>query len=337
MNEIILEDARKIRESVDLTGLKDQHILITGASGMIGTHLLASLVDLPKESKPRVVYAYHQSELSEYSKEIVQRGKFDTLQGDLSRYDSLLPRTDVILAFHGYAQPSRFVGNPLETIAINTLGTMRLLEKLRKGGSFLYASSSEVYSGLKKLSASETDIGTTSPLHTRAAYIEGKRCGEAIVNAHRERGVHAMSARISLAYGPGTKRNDTRALNEFIQKALTTGQIELKDAGTTIRTYCYITDVVTQLWNIVLHGTRPVYNAGGNSGTTIAKLAKTIGEITSAEVTIPRKHHYDFGAPKRVKMDLRRYEKEFGKLKYTSLQDGLEKTINWQKGLYGVV
>jgi nucleoside-diphosphate-sugar epimerase len=75
---------------------------------------------------------------------------------------------------------------------------------------------------------------------------------------------------------------------------------------------------------------------GGNSGTTIAKLAKMIGEITGAEVIIPDKEHHDFGAPKRVKMDLRRYQNEFGKSQYIGMRDGLDSIIQWQRGLYAL-
>jgi nucleoside-diphosphate-sugar epimerase len=336
MNKVIFNDAARICKNVDLTPLKNKTVLITGASGMIGTYLLATLTQMGEHCQPRIVYAHHQSPLSAHTEEIVARGGFTTVQGDLSKYDSTIPRADIIIHAAGYGQPARFTGNPLETIGINTLAVMRLLERLNGGGRFLYSSSSEVYSGLKKLSASETDIGLTTPQHPRAAYIEGKRCGEAIVNAYNIAGSHARSARISLAYGPGTRVDDTRALNQFIQRALTTGKIELMDAGTTVRTYCYITDVVTQLWNVLLHGTQPVYNVGGNSGTTIAKLAKMIGEITGAEVIIPDKEHHDFGAPKRVKMDLRRYQNEFGKSQYIGMRDGLDSIIQWQRGLYAL-
>ena len=71
---------------------------------------------------------------------------------------------------------------------------------------------------------SESDIGTTTPLHPRASYIEGKRGGETICNAYRSQGVRAVSARLALAYGPGTRKGDKRAMNSFIEKALMPGQ-----------------------------------------------------------------------------------------------------------------
>jgi hypothetical protein len=85
-----------------------------------------------------------------------------------------------------------------------------------------------------------------------------------------------MSARIALAYGPGTKKHDTRVLNQFIEKALVQKRIELLDSGEATRTYCYIDDVVEMLWNIVLRGNQEVYNVGGHSVTSIADLAMRI-------------------------------------------------------------
>lgn len=65
---------------------------------------------------------------------------------------------------------------------------MELLDRLHAQWKFLYASSSAIYSGLQKDAFTENDVGTTNTLHPRACYIEGKRCGEAIVNAYREGG-----------------------------------------------------------------------------------------------------------------------------------------------------
>ena len=93
------------------------------------------------------------------------------------------------------------MANPAATIKVNTTATATLLQKLRPGGAFLFLSSSEIYSGLKKSLVNESDIGTSTPLHPRSSYIEGKRCGEAICNAYRAQGVRAVSARLALAYG----------------------------------------------------------------------------------------------------------------------------------------
>lgn len=195
-------------------------------------------------------------------------------------------------------------------------------------------STSEVYSGLPNPPYHENQIGTTNTTHPRSCYIEGKRCGEAICNAYRAQGVAAQSARLSLAYGPGTKSTDKRVINNFIFKALN-GKIDLLDHGEAKRTYCYISDAVEILWHILLKGKEPIYNVGGNSKITIADLAKKIAAYTGAVVEFPQSLNSAMaGAPEDVSLDMSLVEKEFGKRDYVSLDEGLQRTIAWQRALY---
>jgi UDP-glucuronate decarboxylase len=232
-NDIIFRDAARICEHLNLADLQDATVLITGASGLIGTYLMATLCHLRETGVNITVYAQIQSAAALHTTEIVQRGGFTLLRANLADCDdySSLPDADVIIHSAGYAQPAIFMSNPVATIHVNTTATTALLQKLRSGGAFLFISSSEVYSGLKNAVAQESDIGLTTPLHPRASYIEGKRCGEAICNAYRNDGVRATSARLALTYGPGTRKHDKRAMNSFIENALCRRRIELLDAG----------------------------------------------------------------------------------------------------------
>jgi nucleoside-diphosphate-sugar epimerase len=241
-----------------------------------------------------------------------------------------IPQVDYIIHAAGYASPAIFTKQPIDTIQINTETVIKLIQHLKPEGSFLFCSTSEVYKGLYDRPVTEDDIGTTNPQHERSCYIEGKRCGEAIIHAYRERGIRAMSARISLAYGPGTKKSDGRVLNQFVEQALTKGRIDPLDNGSARPTYCYIDDTIEMLWNILLHGTQEVYNVGGISEISLSLLAQKIGHMTGVRAIIP---HSPEGQP-QVKMDLTRYQKEFGKTDYVGLDEGLRATIAYQRALY---
>lgn len=282
------------------------------------------------------VYAQHLSELPPHVAELVLQGGFRLIRANLADFDEYarLPEADMIIHAAGYAQPSKFMANPVATIQVNTSATIALLKRLRKDGKFLFISSSEIYSGLKKPVLSETDIGLTTPSHPRAAYIEGKRCGEAICNAFRTQGLHVLSARLAHAYGPGTRKHDKRALNSFIEQALCQRTIKLLDAGTAVRTYCYVADAVELLWQILLYGKEPVYNVGGRSTVTIADLARMIAEMTDATVIFPPTQAEIAGAPEEVCLDLTKVETEFGKTEYVGLEEGIRRTIEWQRELY---
>jgi UDP-glucuronate decarboxylase len=335
-NDVIAHDTAAICERVKLDALRDKTILVTGASGLLGTYFLATLAHLKQSGTPLKAIAQFHSQPAPHTAEIINSAGFQCARANLAdpAECSSLPPADVIVHSAGYAQPAIFMANPVATFQVNTTATATLLQRLKPGGAFLYLSSSEVYSGLKKSPLNESDIGTTTPLHPRACYIEGKRGGETICNAYRTQGVRAVSARLALAYGPGTRKSDKRALNSFIEKALCQGKIELMDAGKAIRTYCYVSDAVELMWQAALHGTQPVYNIGGHSTLTIGELARLVGQIVGVPVSFPAQSAEVAGAPEEVRLDLTRPETEFKKTDYVGLEQGLRATIEWQRQLY---
>ena len=334
--DVIAREAAQICTRVNLEKLAGKTILITGASGLLGTYFLATLARLKENGVPIKVVAQVRSEPAPHTSEIIKQGGFQLARANVADHAecSLLPEADVIIHSAGYAQPLVFMANPAATYQLNTNATVTLLQKLKTGGSFLFLSSTEVYNGLTRELATEADIGTTTPAHPRACYIEGKRGGEAICHAFRSQGVHATAARLAMTYGPGTRRGDKRAMNSFIEKALGQGKIELVDAGKAFRTYCYVSDAVELLWQAALYGTQPVYNVGGHSTVTIAELAQLVGKLTGTPVIFPAVGKEIVGAPAEVHLDLRRVETEFHKTDYVNLEEGLRATIDWQRGLY---
>lgn len=337
LTDIIADDAREVLIRVDLGELQGKSILISGASGLLGVHLLACLKEMNLEAKERVnVNAVIHSEPPSYFNALLGQTDVRFIQGDLTNTNFVdsLPEVDYIIHAAGYGQPGRFMENRIKTLQLNTETTFKLFKCLRPNGKFLFVSSSEVYSGLTTSPHRETEIGLTNTTHLRSCYIEGKRCGEAICNAYRAQGVGAKSARLALAYGPGTRKGDRRVLNAFIEKGLN-GKIESMDQGRAWRTYCYVADAIEILWNILLYGKGPIYNVGGNSRTTIADLAREIGDILNAPVVFPVESDDIKGAPDDVFLDMSLVERDFKKIKYVPLGVGLARTIEWQKALYG--
>ncbi|MFA5127519.1 MAG: NAD-dependent epimerase/dehydratase family protein [Patescibacteria group bacterium] len=325
----------------DFTDIAKKDFLITGASGLLGTYFLACiklLRDNDDDKNFGNIFAVMLNDPPDYLADLYK----DVLiiKGDLSDYNfcQSLPSADYIIHAAGYGQPGRFMEDQVKTLKINTLATFSLLEKIKNNGNFLFLSTSELYSGLRKDSYNETDIGNTNTDHFRSCYIEGKRCGEAICNAHRLKGVSAKSARLALAYGPGTRVHDKRVLNSFIEKAIINSKIDLLDQGEAKRTYCYVSDAVEIMLNILLRGKESIYNVGGISQTTIRDLAINIGEQLSVPVVFPEETGTSVnGAPDDVKLNLDRVANEFGKKKFVSLKEGLAKTIEWQKNIYNLV
>jgi len=336
--DLLEDDARRSLRGVPVERLDGKTILVTGASGIIGTHLLYGLQHCQQRLGLKIrVFGVVRHGNRDHLKPLEDRGHVQFLSGDLTDADFLysLPRADLIVHGATYGQPGMFMAEAVGTLKLNTTATAALLEKLLPGGQFLFISSTEVYSGSIVSPYREDQIGVTNTSHPRSCYIEAKRCGEAICNAFRGLGVDAKSARLCLAYGSGTRPGDSRVLNSFIERGIRNKVIALLDRGEATRTYCYVSDATYMLWRILLEGSAPVYNVGGVSTITIADLARLVGRLLDVPVQIPQAAKDGMiGAPSDTRMNLDRFESQFGKVEFVDLPVGVRRTVEWQKALY---
>lgn len=336
INEIFDQYVNDILTNINFEKLQNRNILLTGASGLLGVHLVKCLKELNKKYNVKV-YLWTKSNIPEYFVDFFDFDNIiineDIVEG--TNFD-MLPAFDYILHCAGYGQPSKFLDEKIKTIQINTTATIRLFSKLKKGGTFLFLSSSEIYNGLDKYLINETEIGTSNTNDARSCYIESKRCGESICYAYSEKGYNVKIVRLSLAYGPGAKLNDKRVLNSLIEKGLYEDEICLLDSGDAIRTYCYVSDVVEMIWNILLHSKDIVYNVGGVSKLSILELANLIGLETDKHVKTPEHINSLKGSPKVVNIDINKYITEFNKTSFIPFDEGLKNTVYWQKHICNI-
>jgi len=344
MSNVIQNNCEQIIKRLDFSSLKNKRVLITGASGLIGIHMVSVLKELNKQHNFNteiwcwVFSDIHPQFSSIFDGCIIVKSDITNSQ-KIREMGEIFAEThsgfDVIIHAAGYGQPQKFTSDKIKTIQLNTKTIVDLFQLLNHNGSFLFCSTSEIYSGVDEENIDENRIGTTSPLHPRSCYIEGKRCGEAICNSYHEQGNRVKIARISLGYGPGTKPNDARVMNNIIQKAIKNRKINLLDDGSSIRTYGYITDIVEMLFNILLHGKHFVYNVAGISKVSVLELANKVGKHLDCPVECPPSNSNGIcGNPKVVNISIDRYIKEFGEKSFEDIDSGLAKTIEWQQNLY---
>lgn len=332
MHRVFLEDVEKIKSRIDLSSLNKKRVLITGGSGLIGQYLLNLLVSLVESDGLQI-------EIDSISKRIPLAGTISSspvinfLQVDLGNEFTLDIRRkyDFIIHAAGYGQPQKFLTNEIATLTINGASTIRLSNYLEEGGIFLFLSTSEIYLGSVNFPNSEADIGHIGSDHQRAPYVIGKSYGETFMASLRRAGINTKIARVALAYGPGTARDDSRVLNEFIRRGILEKNIALMDQGKAIRTYCYVADTVEMLMNIALFGTSLTYNVGGISRVTVLELAELVGGFLGVEVTTPLTENFLTSAPQEVSLDMTKYTEEFGSVDFQSLRNGLGRTIDWQR------
>ena len=130
--KIIEEDALFIIDNLKTKPATGSLIMVTGASGLIGTYLLAVLSHIRKLklSKFKVI-AIVQSPPSKILKSFINKGD-KIIRCDLADHNSVksLPKADLIIHAAGYAQPNKFLKNPIKTILLNTDATFQLIQKL---------------------------------------------------------------------------------------------------------------------------------------------------------------------------------------------------------------
>jgi nucleoside-diphosphate-sugar epimerase len=323
------EDINRIVENIDFTSLQNKKVLITGASGLVGFYLTQCVKRLQNELNIEVYLSY-KNNIPSYLKDYYDF-PYTEIKEDITSVKLEPKFFDVIIHSSGYAQPMKFLSDSLTTIKINTHATINLLDSLKTDGKFLFVSTSELYSGNDNFNIDESQIGTTTPSHNRACYIESKRCGETICHSYIASGYDVKIARLSLAYGPFTKLGDLRVLNSIIDKGLNKDAIELMDDGSALRTYCYITDVIEMFWNVLLHGKEVTYNVSGFSSSSIKELAENVGKILDKKVIAPVSLDGLAGSPKVVNISSEKYINEFQKQNFIGMEYGLENVIEWMK------
>jgi nucleoside-diphosphate-sugar epimerase len=315
--------------------LKNKKILITGSTGILGNYFIGFFLKSTqsKYSPKKITLIYH-NQLPLWLKFLKNNKKFKLIKKDLSDIENFkITKNDYIIHLANYGQPAKFTLEPLKTLYLNTETIKFLIKKLNKKGIFLNLSSSEVYSGLKG-KVKENQIGNTNTDHPRSFYIEGKKISEVIINYYRkEYNINAKSIRLCLAYGPGNKKNDQRVLYEFINKGIKNNKIKILNLDQNLRSYIYLKDAIKIIINIMFFSKNNIYNVSGVHKINIYNLAKKIAKILKVEIILPKKNK-NIGSPKHaVALDNSAYYKEFKRIKLTSLDHGIRKTIEWNKNI----
>lgn len=262
--------------------LHGRSVLVTGAAGFIGGHIVEALAWLNR-TQPGAAVRIHA--LARDPQKLRRRlswldipGELTPLIQDVVTPCPLDPPPDIIIHAASPASPRHYLQHPVDTIGANVDGTRQLLELARQGQSrFLFLSSGAVYGdNSQQIDAiGENDFGSEDPLAPRACYSESKRLAETLCQAyHLQHGVDARIARISHCYGPGMRPDDGRAIADLLADVLHDRDIRLDSDGSASRPFCHVSDTVRGLFHILLRGEAGnAYNVGETHETSILELA----------------------------------------------------------------
>ncbi len=276
-----IENAAK-STSVDWDALKGKGVFVTGATGLLGSQIVMTLL-MANEQKDLglTVYALVRSE--EKAKTVfsnVEGKGLVFVKGDVMKPFELDADIDFVIHAANPTSSKFFVEHPVETITTTVCGTRKMLQLAyeKNVSSFVFLSSLEVY-GIPSAEdgrVSEKDYGYIDPMSVRSSYSEGKRMAETMCVAYASQyGVPVKVARLCQSLGSGVDYNDGRVFAQFARAAIEGTDIVLKTDGSTERNYSYISDAVAGILTVLTKGeTAQAYNiANEASGITIKDLA----------------------------------------------------------------
>lgn len=258
-NSLYIDALRRI----NCIGLDGMSIIITGATGLLGSCLIDALMLWNRnQAKPCKVTAISRNEqaakkrFSYYWNDAC----FSYVEQDVCDQLAGLPENvDYIIHAASIADPVNIAASPVETLLANVIGTQHLLEYGRSHGMkrFLYVSSGEIY-GQPNAALDDFAEDYCGPIDhgsSRACYPAGKRAAEVLCQSYiSQYHIDAVIVRPCHIFGPTMKREDSHAVAQFLWSAAMREDIILKSAGLVERSHCYVADAVNAILLVLARG-----------------------------------------------------------------------------------
>src|SRR3989344_339539 len=261
--------------------------LVTGGAGFIGSHLCEALLKKGLE----VICVDNLVTGSERNiKHLSKNKNFKFLRQDVTKDLDLNLDLDYLFHLASPASPYDFKKLAEEIALVNSVGTTNMLNLARKiGARFLLGSTSEVYGNPRQHPQKETYFGNVNSFGPRSCYDEAKRFGEAMTYIYIQKyGLDARVVRIFNTYGPRMRKDDGRAVSNFVNQALEERPLTVYGKGEGTRSFCYYSDMVEGLMKAMFtEGIKgKVINLGNPEEYKIIDLARKVKKMTGSKSKI---------------------------------------------------
>lgn len=340
---------------------KSVKILITGAAGFIGAFLCKRLLETTKDNIIGVdnFNDYYDVSLKEERLKMLSAfNNFEFIKGDISNkgfIDELFNKYqfDIVVNLAAQAGVRYSIDHPDVYISSNIIGFYNVLEAVRYHPvkHLVYASSSSVYGGNKKVPFS-TDDKVDNPV---SLYAATKKSNELLAHCYSKLyNIPTTGLRFFTVYGPMGRPD--MAYFSFTNKLIKGETIEIFNYGNCKRDFTYVDDIVEGVIRVM--GKPPVkkdgedglpippykiYNIGNNNPEDLLDFVQILSEELVKAGVLPK--DYDFESHKKLVpmqkgdvpityADTSDLERDFGYKPSTSLREGLKRFSEWYYSFY---
>lgn len=336
-------------------------LLITGAAGFIGSFLCKHLLETTNDEIIGLdnLNDYYDVSLKEARLEMLKPfNKFKFIKGDISDkafIDKLFDeyKFDIVVNLAAQAGVRYSIDHPDVYIQSNIIGFYNILEACRYHPvkHLVYASSSSVYGGNKKVPFS-TDDKVDNPV---SLYAATKKSNELLAHAYSKLyNIPTTGLRFFTVYGPMGRPD--MAYFSFTNKLIKGETIEIFNYGNCRRDFTYIDDIVEGVVRVMNKAPEKrngedglpippykIYNIGNNNPENLLDFVQILSEELVRAGVLPK--DFDFDSHKKLVAmqkgdvpvtyaDTSDLEKDFGYKPSTSLRDGLRRFAEWYKTFY---
>lgn len=320
--------------------LRNKTVLVSGATGMIASVLIDILMYRNKHcwDNIKIIAVSRSAQRAErrFGEYMVDKAHFCHISHDITEPLDITQQADYVIHAASNTHPVAYATDPIGTITANVDGTRYLLDLSVKCGCrrFVFLSSVEIY-GENRGDVDKFDekyLGYLDCNTLRAGYPESKRLGETLCHAYGKKyGIDFVIPRLSRVYGPTVMESDTKAISQFIHKAVQKEDIVLKSDGSQLYSYTYVTDAVMGILTILLLGkSKCAYNiADSHSDIMLRDLAEILAEISNKKVIFDLPDDIEaagYSKATKALLDSSALE-ELGWKAKVHIREGLQKTI----------
>lgn len=325
MMNVEIETIKKVAElPYAWERLENKKILISGGTGFIGSFLI-NVLRYRVHHCGNHIHVISLSRRGGNSDDVLESFKADVRNPIC--YDSTV---DFVIHLASNTHPKQYAEDPVGTIMTNIDGCNNLLKFAADNKArFLLASSVEIYGQGTECPMDEQYCGYIDCNQARSGYNEAKRTCESLTQSYRQKfGIDAVIARFARVFG-ADKKNDTKAMSQFVSKAVAGEEIILKSNGAQRYSYCYVADAVSALLKILLDGADgEAYNiSDDDEGYSLGDYAEFLASLSNQKVRFEIENNASVSKATYALLNTEKLKKLGWKTMY-SVRQGLEETYS---------